>query len=498
MRIYGYASAEELVATLTDIESQLYVDPARRREFVRRLDADGTLSQFESEVRRKDGAVIWISESARAVHDPSGRLLYYEGVVEEITERKRVEEALRETNTKLEAAVGELHAAQAQAILQERLRLVGQMASGIAHDFNNLLSIIIGYTEILGGYVGEGPAARYVREIRQAGDRAVTLTRRILAAGRRQVLTPEPLDLNVVVETVVPMLRRVIRADVELVTDLAPSAVGATVDPVQIEQAIMNLVVNARDAVSQGGRITISTRVVAGADAGWQADPGQLYAVLSVEDDGCGMDPETRAHAFEPFFTTKAPGEGTGLGLAGVEGMARQSGGFVDLHSEPAVGTLVSVFLPGSGDTAAMPAEPAYAAKMPRGAENILLVEDEQHLRALLAGALSTAGYHVLEASNGAEALAVAEAWPGPIHLVLTDVVMPVMGGRELAGRIAELYPGSRVLFMSGYTDELELTSGSRAPETFLQKPFSPAVLATYVRELLDAPLARGSELSTG
>jgi PAS domain S-box-containing protein len=483
-RIYGYDSPEELMSTITDIERQLYVDAQRRAEFVRCMREMDSVHQFESQVYRKDRSIIWISESARAVRDAEGRLLYFEGVVEEISRRKHAEEALLETNAQLEAAVQGLQIAQAQTIQQERLRLVGQMASGIAHDFNNLLSVILGYTEMLSHRQLDLPTQRGVEEIRHAADRAVALTRRILAAGREQVISRRVMDVNAAVRSLYPMLRRVIRADIELVVDLQPHPAQVTADPVQIERALMNLVLNARDALPNGGRVVISTQSLLRGAAGCETS----YVALQVADNGCGMDAETRAHVFEPFFTTKPAGEGTGLGLASVDGMARQSGGLVELYSEVGQGTRVCVLLPETAVPAGEPSPPDEKETPPlaTGSETVLLVEDEPRLRSLLYEVLSRSGYQVYEAANGLDAVRLAADSSMHLDLLLTDLVMPGLGGLELALRLQAQRPGLRVLFMSGYSAEAPSINTGKLGENFLQKPFEPSTLTTRVREVLD------------
>jgi CheY-like chemotaxis protein len=360
------------------------------------------------------------------------------------------------------------------------------MASGIAHDFNNLLSVILGYSEMLAHRQLDASSQHVVGEIRQAADRAVALTRRILAAGREQIISRRVMDLNVAIRSLYPMLRRVIRADIELVLDLLPETALVTADPVQIERALMNLVFNARDALPQGGRVVISTQTLLRGKSGSET----RYVVLQVEDDGCGMDAETRAHVFEPFFTTKPAGEGTGLGLASVVGMARQGGGSVELHSEVGTGTRVRVLLP----QAAIPAGEAVAphekgtVSLVPGTETVLLVEDEPRLRALLSEVLTRAGYRVLEASNGLEAVCLAADLSFHLDLLLTDLVMPGLGGQDLALRLQGQRAGLRVLFMSGYSDGATSLSASGVGENFLAKPFEPSTLTTCVREILDRP----------
>jgi PAS domain S-box-containing protein len=487
-RIYGYCSPEEVIRCITDIERQLYVDPGRRTEFIRRLQAHDSVHQFESQVYRKDGRIIWISESARAVRNSQGQLLYYEGVVEEITRRKDAEQALLAANAQLETTLRELQETQAHVLQQERLRLVGQMASGVAHDFNNLLSVILGYAEMLQHRPLDATTHRIVGEIRQAADRAVALTRRILSVGREQPVSRRTIDVNTVIRSLHPMLRRVVRADIELTLKLQTAPAQVLADPVQIERALMNLVLNARDALPRGGQVSIVTRTVLESEDGDCSGQEAAFILLQVEDNGCGMDTETQAQVFQPFFTTKPPGEGTGLGLASVETIARQSGGKVHVESEIGCGTRIGILLPRVAPELEASPGPAQAGagSLVYGTETVLVVEDEPRLRSLLFEVLRRSGYQVLEAANGIEAIRVAGSATGPIDLLLTDLVMPGLGGLELARRLQKQRPELQVLYMSGYPEDEGGCGAGTLGEDYLQKPFEPSTLTSRIRAALD------------
>ena len=419
-----------------------------------------------------DGEEIPIADTAAPIVDDKGNLAGAVLVFRDITEHRRVEESLRESH-KMEA--------------------VGRLAGGVAHEFNNLLMVIRGYSELL---LQRSSANDLVRtnaeEIRKAADRAASLTRQLLAFSRKQVLQPKVLDLNAVVTEVEKMLRRLIGEDIELaaVLDLALGPVKA--DPGQIEQIILNLAVNARDAMPQGGRLTLKTANVTLDQAYVRqhlgATPGP-YVLLAVSDTGVGMDAETRSHIFEPFFTTKGAGKGTGLGLSTVYGIVKQSGGTIWVESAPGRGTTFEIYLPLVEEGAASgELHPALPAPTPGGSETILVVEDEMSVRKLAAEFLGSNGYRVLEAQDGGEALQVCEEHRAPIHLLMTDVVMPGMSGRELAVRLTGARPEMKVIYVSGYTDDAIVQHGVREEGTvFLQKPFSLDALARTVREALDS-----------
>ena len=382
---------------------------------------------------------------------------------------------------------------QDQLLHSQRLEAVGRLAGGMAHDFNNVLTAVLGSIELL---LLDTPPDRPHREeldiIRDAAMRAKDLIRRLLAFSARQVLQPTVLDLNRLVTDIGKMLRRLIGEDVKLENALAPELGAVRVDAGQIEQVLVNLAVNARDAMPKGGNLTIRTADVlvdGKGDPPAPAIPAGRYVLLGVSDSGIGMGDEIREHLFEPFFTTKPRGKGTGLGLATVYGIVRQSGGYIAVDSAPGRGATFRIYLPRVDAPLDPTGRPGRVRAPAVGSETILLTEDEPLVRTLARKVLELARYRVLVAASGAEALALAERHEGPIHLLLTDVVMPEMNGRELAHRLASLRPDARVLYMSGYADEAIAQHGVLDPGTaFLQKPFTPDGLARKVREVLDQP----------
>jgi signal transduction histidine kinase/ActR/RegA family two-component response regulator len=386
----------------------------------------------------------------------------------------------------------ELETAQQRLAQSQKLEAIGRLAGGIAHDFNNLLTVIAGRSAVLIDQLGpEDGRGRHAALIHQSAERAAALTRQLLAFGRRQILQPTTLDLNAVAGQLEPLLRRLIGENIDLRVSLDPALGPVRADASQIEQVIMNLVVNARDAMPGGGQLTLTTadteldEAYARRTLGVVAGP---HVLLSVTDTGTGMDADTRARIFEPFFTTKEPGLGTGLGLATVYGIVKQSGGHISVYSEPGRGTTFKVFLPRvAAEPAAVPV-PARNEAPAGGHETILLVEDEPEVRALAREILERLGYAVLAAGHPGEVAALLSGRRAPIDLLLTDVVMPHMSGRELADIVLRGYPEMRVLYMSGYTDDAIVHHGVLDPGTaFLPKPFSARTLAAKVREVLDA-----------
>ena len=425
-------------------------------------------------VHRPDGALVWMEVSSRALVR-LGETTPYAAVTSfiDVTARKQLE---------------------GQLLQSQKMEAVGQLAGGVAHDFNNLLTVITGYSAILLETLDlAAPDRADLEEIKRAAERAAGLTRQLLAFSRKQIMQPRVLDLNVeVIAGLDKMLRRLIGEDVELVLALDPGLDLVKADPGQLEQVLMNLAVNARAAMPGGGRLTIETsNVDLGADqaARLSVKPGR-YVMLAVSDTGAGMSREAVARMFEPFFTTKEAGRGTGLGLATVYGIVKQSGGDIWVYSEPGQGTTFKVYLPTVEQTAAAATTMLSTAPLQRGSETILLVEDDETLRVLSRRILQSRGYTVLEAVNGEDALAVCEGYEQRIDLVATDVVMPRMNGRVLVERLTAQRPAVRVLFMSGYTDDDILRRGIVDPRmAFLQKPFTPEALANKVREILDSPV---------
>ncbi len=476
-RILGYDSPQELIASFNDDGAELYVDPAAAEEVTRTLEAEGIVQGYEFEGYRKDGEKIWLSLNIRLIRDDNGNALFREGAIEDITEQKRADT--------------ERHKLEEQLRHSQKMEAIGQLAGGVAHDFNNLLTAINGYSSL--ALQRANPDSRtktYLEEIRKAGDRAANLTRQLLAFGRKQMLKPVAMNLNEVVFDMSKMLRRLIGEDIKFDAKLDPQLRKIKADPGQIEQVLVNLVVNSRDAMPQGGALTIETKnfeVDQEYTSKLLALPAGGYVMLAVSDTGCGMDIETKARIFEPFFTTKDKGRGTGLGLSTVYGIVKQSGGNIWVYSEPNRGTTVKVYLPHfDGDEE--PAErPSVETAAPRGTETILLVEDEDVVRGLARQILEQAGYNVLDAGSGQEALRLGREHNEPIHLLLTDVVMPETSGREIAQRLTSMRPATCVLFMSGYTDDAIVHHGVLDSNVeFIQKPFTPVALARKVREVLD------------
>jgi two-component system cell cycle sensor histidine kinase/response regulator CckA len=417
---------------------------------------------------KQDGTPFWNALFMTPVRDDEGKLVHFVGVQADVIERRGLERALQQS---------------------QKMEAVGRLAGGVAHDFNNLLTVISGYSDLLLTEMAPtNPHRGFVLEILRAGERAAGLTRQLLAFSRKQVIQPVILDLNDVVAQTEKMLRRLLGEDIAIAAILNPALPLVEADPGQVDQVVMNLCVNARDAMPTGGRLTIKTNeFVLDEEQSDYPDlmPGR-YAQLSVIDTGHGMTESVKAQIFEPFFTTKEPGKGTGLGLATVFGIVKQSNGRISVHSEAGVGTTFTILFPAVDDT--LPSSTDKPPSHPlQGTETILLVEDEEEVRRIARISLETQGYKVLEAVGGTEAIAKAEQHPGPIHLVLTDVVMPEMGGRQLADTLRVRYPGVKVLFMSGYTDDAVIRYGiTEQTSNFIQKPFAPLGLAKKVRDILD------------
>jgi PAS domain S-box-containing protein len=465
----GYSRAEVLTLSIADI---IAPDEAGRvAPEVRRVQS-GHPVKSDWRFRRKDGTIFKGEVNSRRLSD--SRVL---GVVRDVTDRLKLEEQLRQS---------------------QKMQAVGQLAGGVAHDFNNLLTIILTYSDLL--IERPGPAdpmwGAGIAAIRDAGERAALLIRQLLLFSRKAVLEPKVIDLNEVLQDTSGLLRRLIGENITFTTLPGSEQYRVKADPSQIEQIVMNLSLNARDAMPHGGRLTIETRKTTIDDEMCRmysdAIPGRFIEIL-VTDTGCGMTPEIRSHLFEPFFTTKSPGQGTGLGLATVYGIVRQCGGFITVDTAVGCGTTFHVFLP-----AVDVAMPALTTEMPapaaaRGREAVLLVEDEGPVRRLARTVLETYGYQVLDAGSGDEALRLIEQHPAPIQLLVTDVVMPEMSGRQLANILCTRNQHLRVLFMSGYHDDAEVRHGLReGTHGFLQKPFTPLSLALHVRAVLDAALDRG------
>ena len=589
IRMLGFQNFEELA--VRNLEEEGFEPGYTRSDFHARMERDCEVKGLEVAWAKLNGEAIFVRESARAIRHKDGKILWYDGVVEDITAEKKAEaehvrlvtaieqsgEAVVMTNTNgdieyVNAAFtrvtgysreeilgqnprvlksgkhdqefyqhlwqtilngqiwrgeivnqhkdGSLYTEQMtispivdergqithfvatkqdaterkslEAQLQQaaKMEAVGRLAGGVAHDFNNLLTIINGYSELLlEKFAADPSTGGYLKEINDAGGRAASLTRQLLAFSRLQVLAPQVLDLNALVTNLEKMLRRLIGEDVQLNTLLDPALRRIKADPGQVEQVLMNLAVNARDAMPIGGYLTLETRNVELDDEYARNHPTVTpgpHVMVSVSDTGVGMTPETQARIFEPFFTTKGIGKGTGLGLATVYGIVKQSGGSIWVYSELGQGTVFKIYFPLIGESSPESELPKTAADLAAGTETVLMVEDEEGVRSLVRLALVAGGYDVLEADSAQKALAICANHPGPIHLLLTDVIMPEMSGPEVASKVAALRPGIRVLYMSGYTDDAVLHHGVVSQDMpFIQKPFSPLALRRKIREVL-------------
>jgi two-component system cell cycle sensor histidine kinase/response regulator CckA len=470
-RILGYTEQElrdsPTLAQIHPDDLQTVVEAAKEAQ------RSGVGRRIEYRMRRKDGDWVFLESTASAIRDAKGEVEKLVIVNREIGERRQLEEQLRQS---------------------QKMDAIGRLSGGVAHDFNNLLGVIIGYSEVLQEQMNEAdPRRSCVDQVLEAGKRAASLTRQLLAFSRQQVLEPKVLVLNGVVSDMEKMLRRLIGEDVELTTNLDPELGKVRTDPGQIEQVIMNLAVNARDAMPEGGKLRIETSNAQMDEVivrryPFPVQPGE-YILLTVSDSGIGMDKATQQRIFEPFFTTKEKGKGTGLGLATVYGVVKQSGGYIDVCSSPGNGTTFRIYLPRLGqDEAVHAAQPTLSIPL-QGTETVLLVEDEKNLRSLTCNLLELQGYVVLQAENGNEALKISRQNTSVIHLLLTDLVMPGIGGRALAQQLSKERPDMKVAYMSGYAGQ---TYGGQAVlrpgACFLQKPFTRDNLARKVREALEVP----------
>jgi two-component system, cell cycle sensor histidine kinase and response regulator CckA len=467
-RILGYPRPELTGRAFSELVPREDLDEYAERH--RQVAAEASASAPScGRYRHADGQLRWLEVRSTNLLDEPGvgaTVVNFR----DVTEQRELEERYRQS---------------------QKMEAVGQLAGGVAHDFNNMLTVINGYSEVLLQCLPpDDPSREALEEIRRAGERSAELTRQLLAFSRQQILALRLIDLNAVVTNAEKMLRRMIGEDVELVAALDPALGAVRVDPGQVEQILLNLAVNARDAMPTGGQLTIETRNVeldeVYARLHPDARPGR-HVLLAVSDTGTGMTEEVKSRLFEPFFTTKGPGKGTGLGLATVYGIVRQSGGHLGVYSELGFGTVIKVYLP--WETAPARAAQSRSAQVspPRGTETVLLVEDEDGVRELTRNVLAGCGYEVLAAATADEAVELAAGHQGAIDLLLTDVVMPGRGGRSVADRVTELHPRTRVMFMSGYTDDAVVRHGVlREGMNFLQKPFSPLVLAHRVRDVLD------------
>ncbi len=482
-RFFGYEQDEILglnvIGTLIPRTETAGHDLSRMIQELRQSPDVFAIHEYEN--MRRSGDRVWVTWTHKPIFNGQGNIVEILSIGTDVTERRHLVEQLRQS---------------------QKMEAVGRLAGGVAHDFNNLLMAILGYCELLlGGLKPADPHFAEIKEIQKAGERAATLTRQLLAFSRKQVLQPKRTDLNTLIQNMEKMLLRLIGEDVKLLTQYEPSLGHVLADPGQLEQVVMNLAVNARDAMPKGGTITIRT-------ANTILDPNHRchdedmkagsYVTLTVSDTGCGMPPEIISQIFEPFFTTKDRGKGTGLGLSTVYGIVKQSGGTITVESEVGKGANFTIYLPRCEDVYELEEEEKPFIQSLRGTETILLVEDEDVVRDLVSRTLQSYGYSVVEASCSSEAfLQICGPHEDSIDVLLLDVVMAEMSGRELADHLTSLYPGLKVIFMSGYTDDAILHHGILDEEVvFLQKPVTPETLVRKIREVLDAPLVKSPSRS--
>jgi len=463
--MHGYEAPERMVSAVHDIREQEYVDPAQRNFFQRLLSERMEVRSFPLETRRRDGSQLSTIVNARVVRDAQGNPLFYEGTQEDVSERKRLQMQLE-------------HA--------QKMEAIGRLAGGIAHDFNNVLGIISGYCQLAEEKIAsDHPITKFIFQIRTAAGKATTLTKQLLAFSRQQAIHPTVVDLNKVVREISPMLDRLVGEDISILFQPSDELGLVVADPGQLEQVLMNLAVNARDAMPTGGSIRIETKNVNLdrylAEGHPPSTPGP-YVMLSFSDTGHGIDKDTLPRIFEPFFTTKEPGKGTGLGLATVYGIVKQSNGYIWVYSEVGQGTAFKIYLP-QADPMPNDAQIAAETQGEGGTETILVVEDEAALLEAITAMLESSGYKTLKANSGAEAIAMIRKSPERIDLLLTDVIMPGVTGPDLFTQLRAEQPAVKVLYMSGYAGDKLMGHGAR---DILEKPFSKADLLSHVRAKLD------------
>jgi two-component system, cell cycle sensor histidine kinase and response regulator CckA len=479
--IVGYTREELLARTFQDITYAADLDADL--EFVRQI-LRGEISTYSMEKRyiQKSGALVWIELTVSLVRDAAHAPKYFIAVIQDISDRKHAEAKLSETSAQLRQS--------------QKMEAIGRLAAGIAHDFNNLLSVVLGYAGLLVEKHAHADWVDDLLEIQRAGERGAGLTHQLLAFSRQQILAPRTLDLNEIVNELDGMLRRLIGENIDLRTELSQRACFASVDAGQIQQVLVNLIVNSRDAMPRGGKLTIATkRTLIDVDHPafqYGLAPG-AYVSIEVRDTGTGMSQEVRDRVFEPFFTTKEQGKGTGLGLSTAFGIVKQHRGHISFESEAGRGTTFRIYLPLS-EAGAASEDPTDARPLPSGTETILLVEDDEAVRKVASSILARAGYKVLAAANAAEAIALSDAHPGLIHVLVTDIVLPNMSGPELGTKLAASRPDMAILYISGYSDESMRHGALDLGLAFLEKPLTPAALTQRVRQALSHTLPGARE----
>lgn len=463
--ILGYPDHETLLQTNA---VNLYANPQERIRWQTEIEQNDIALSFEVQNRTYQGQIIWTRHNGRAVRDDNGQVLYYDGSCVSITEQKQLEEQLRQS---------------------QKMESIGRLSSGIAHDLNNLLTVVNGYSDLLlrlGSFDGQPRAEIYVKEIKEAGQRAVALTNQLLSFGRQKVVEPRLLNLNVVIANLRNMIERLINETIQLNTNLLDQGGFIQADLVHLEQVILNLIINARDAMPQGGELSIVVDEIRLDETNPLALSPNTYVRLNVIDTGIGIDEATRARLFEPFFTTKT--EGTGLGLATVRDIVRRYEGGIDVESEPGQGTTFAIYWPRHHSEMEHSPQNIPDPEVKHGSEVILVVEDETGVRNLVSNVLQEHGYTVLAAEDGVDALEKAAMFKNPIDLLVTDVVMPRMTGAQLSAQLQREHPLLKVLYISGYTTGIIEQHGVLNPDiNFLEKPFSTTLLTNRVREVLDA-----------
>lgn len=477
IKMLGYSSLEELISSITDIRTQVYVNPRDRDEFIGLCEKIGYIENFETQLRKKDGTVIWVRMHGHSVRDSEGKTIFYEGTVMDITEHKEAEI--------------ERKSLQTQLIQSQKMEAIGLLAGGIAHDFNNILTALIGYANLLQMKIEDkSPLRAYVDQILSSSLKASQLTKSLLAFSRKQPIVLNPLRLNDIIRETEKLLKRLVTEDIILKTDLTPDDPVVMADATQIDQILFNLASNARDAMPHGGTLTIKTKKVELSERvakTYGLPGGGIYALLSVSDTGIGIDNNIKEKIFEPFFTTKELGKGTGLGLSTVYGIVKQHNGYITVYSESGYGTTFHIYLPivRVKNDSEKPIVPIIRG----GKETILIAEDNEEARDLLRLSLVQYGYKVLEAEDGEDAIRVFMQNKN-INLLIFDSIMPKKNGRETYNHIRSLDPKIKVLFISGYTHDVVLDKGIQEGDfDFLPKPFSPNEMLLKVREILDRDL---------